>query len=102
MKKLRRPEVEAIFAIYQIQAGLPINSLLLDCDTQWGSLLTMLECASQHKQAMKLAEDNPYLGICAESKVTSYNTGYHLIGAHNVVNFLSEKSHRTGYISFRK
>ncbi|KAG0726537.1 Zinc finger BED domain-containing protein 4 [Chionoecetes opilio] len=44
--------------------------MLLDCETRWGSVYTMLERASQQKQAVKLAEDDPDLAIVAESKLT--------------------------------
>ncbi|KAG0694223.1 Zinc finger BED domain-containing protein 4 [Chionoecetes opilio] len=44
--------------------------MMLDCETRWGSVYTMLERASLQKQAIKLAEDDPDLAIVAESKLT--------------------------------
>ena len=61
--------MKAIFTKYQKQAGVPMNSMVLDCETRWGSVYTMLERALQQKQAIKLAEDDPDLNIVAESKV---------------------------------
>ena len=66
-KKLRRPKMAAIFRKYQLRAGIATNSMLLDCDTQWGSVYTMLQRAQEQKSAIKLGEDDAELNIVADS-----------------------------------
>ncbi|RXG61778.1 Zinc finger BED domain-containing protein 4 [Armadillidium vulgare] len=70
VRKLQKPKAKAIFKKYQIQAGVPHNVLILDCETRWGSTLTMIERALEQKQGIKLAEDDPELVIMADSKMT--------------------------------
>ena len=59
----------AIFKTYQLQAGIATNSMLLDGETRWGSVYTMLQRAQEQKSAIKLAEDDSELNIVADSKV---------------------------------
>lgn len=76
VEKLTRPKLQAIFSKYQASAGFSINGMLFVCESRWGSVYKIHKRDLQQKQAIKLAEANPDLGVVAEPKVTADITRY--------------------------